>query len=152
MFATANYASRLKIHDKAHDYSCSLEDAKVHGSEVDHWLSGTPSSKSLTMTAEKLDNKKKVTGRAHDDAGEAQRDSLLEEKPLVSGVGLDPFLECLVLNKRVVRPGWINIGETTKHGLDTAHGTRHTEASSEFLSSCLHIASGRSTSSRPTSR
>ena len=60
MFATANYASRLKIHDGAHDYSCSLEDAKVHGSEVDHWLSGTPSSKSLTMTAEKLDKKKSL--------------------------------------------------------------------------------------------
>ena len=88
----------------------------------------------------------------HDDDTEAQGDSLLEEKRLVSSVGLDPLLECLVLNERVVRSGWINIGETAKHGLDTECGTRHTGASSKFQSFYRQVASGHSTFSRPTSR
>ena len=42
----------------------------------------------------------------HEDAGDVQGDSLLEEKGVICGVCLDPLLERLVLNERIVRSGW----------------------------------------------
>ncbi len=46
------------------------------------------------------------------------RVSLLEEKRFVSGVGLDPLLKRLVLDKRIVRSEGINGDEAVTPGLD----------------------------------
>ncbi len=90
------------------------------------------------MTAEKLSTTCLLTD--HDDAEIAQGDLLLEEKRLVSGVGLDPLLECFVLNERIVRSMRINGGETAKQGL-TAHAGRdvreHHQSSSLLVGKLL---------------
>ena len=82
------------------DSSCSLMVDKSHASEVTHWFSGTPSSKSLAMAAEKLFacavNDTQMNGDG--------RDSLLKEQLFISGIRLDVLLERLVLYERIIRP------------------------------------------------
>jgi hypothetical protein len=75
-------------------------DDKSHGSEVTHWFSGTPSSKSLAMTAEKLFACAVNDTQTNRDG----RDSLLEEQLFIGGIRLDVLLERLVLHERVIRP------------------------------------------------
>jgi hypothetical protein len=80
--------------------SCSLMDDKSHGSDVTHWISGTPSSKSLATAAEKLHACAVNDTQTNGDG----RDLLLEEQRFISGIRLDVLLERLVLHERVIRP------------------------------------------------
>ena len=96
----SRYGYRIRMMDPSYlDSSWSLMDCKIHGSEVTHWLSGTPSSKSLTMTAEKL-----YAGASALLRRTRKRDLLLEEQCFISRIRLHVLLESFILHERVIRP------------------------------------------------